>query len=501
MSFRLQERHYPWLVFLAALFLAFIGNSYLMVSDPVESNYTETAIEMIRSGDLFSPRIFDHYWYDKPIMFYWELIGSYRIFGINDFTARFPSALFSVIGVMLNYWFIARISTAKRALVSSLILLTSIEYFYIGKAIITDMTLFVFMSFTLMALYLSYTEGSIKWTYAAYGAAALATLVKGPIGLALPGMIFLFFLAWRHDLRALGRMKLASGLLLYSIVISIWYLPMVRLHDGDFILEFFGVHNLLRATVSEHPRQNVWYYYILIFLLGFAPWSFTLPLTGKPREGLCWFKGILKEIVSQHRLPQTDIRTAFFFSWAFVTFFFFQCVQTKYMTYTFPYMVPLAFGFASYLENHMRLVRGMSGVFLVVYFVLTYTVAIPQMRKASAYDAAQFVKKSMGSHTTLVAYGGRYPVSLAYYSGHAAKRLKKAKDIPAILPGNLSWNAKNMMPFMAIEAVPDTPGQVLAVVNAGSLQDFQREVGGTWQCLHDDGRWLVMERAEQEAGK
>lgn len=41
---------------------------------------------------------------------------------------------------------------------ASLLLLTSAEYFYIGKAIITDMTLFVFLEMTLMAFYLGYTQ-------------------------------------------------------------------------------------------------------------------------------------------------------------------------------------------------------------------------------------------------------------------------------------------------------------------------------------------------------
>ena len=48
-------------------------------------------------------------------------------------------------------------------------------------------------------------------------------------------------------------------------------------HGNDFINVFLGVHNWLRATVSEHPRFNVWYYYIPITIIALLPWSIILP--------------------------------------------------------------------------------------------------------------------------------------------------------------------------------------------------------------------------------
>lgn len=73
----------------AGLLLYMLGNWALPITDPVESNYTETAKEMIAAGDYVSPRIFGNYWYDKPILFYLELIGAFQLFGMTDFAARF----------------------------------------------------------------------------------------------------------------------------------------------------------------------------------------------------------------------------------------------------------------------------------------------------------------------------------------------------------------------------------------------------------------------------
>lgn len=50
-----KERAYPWLLLVLGAILLFAGNQDLLVTDPVESNYAETALEMLRSGDWFSP--------------------------------------------------------------------------------------------------------------------------------------------------------------------------------------------------------------------------------------------------------------------------------------------------------------------------------------------------------------------------------------------------------------------------------------------------------------
>ena len=78
------------------------------------------------------------------------------------------------------------------------------------------------------------------------------------------------------------------GLGLFVLVGGSWYAGMYALHGADFISNFFGVHNVLRATVAEHGAWDVWYFYSAIFLVVFFPWSFLLilPLIRRLRRGL-----------------------------------------------------------------------------------------------------------------------------------------------------------------------------------------------------------------------
>ena len=251
-----------------AVLVCFTGNALLKITDPVESNYALTAMEMLQSGDYVSPRIFGNYWYDKPVLFYWELMAAFSLFGTTEFAARFFPSVFGLVGVVMAYGFASRLYDKKTGFVAALVLVTSLEYFYLSHAVITDMTLFVFFSATLMLFYLAYSEGRPRLYYGAYACAALAVLTKGPVGLVLPGLIIVLFLLWQRDFKSVFlHIKLGSGLLLFFVVAGLWYVPMYVMHGGDFISQFIGVHNVLRATVSEHPRDDVWYYYTVVFLL------------------------------------------------------------------------------------------------------------------------------------------------------------------------------------------------------------------------------------------
>lgn len=477
--------------------VCFTGNALIKITDPVESNYALTAMEMLQSGDYVSPRIFGNYWYDKPVLFYWELMAAFSLFGTTEFAARFFPSVFGLVGVVMAYGFASRLYDKKTGFVAALVLVTSLEYFYLSHAVITDMTLFVFFSATLMLFYLAYSENRPRLYYGAYACAALAVLTKGPVGLVLPGLIIILFLAWRRDFKSIFlHIKLFSGLLLFFVIAGLWYVPMYMMHGGDFISQFIGVHNVLRATVSEHPRDDVWYYYTVIFLLGFFPWVLTLPLAVKKYKPFRRIKARLREggFAGLRRLAGSlSMKEQFLVTWAVVIFVFYQCMATKYITYTFPYMIPIAIGFAAYLRRHERLVAAVTAFGIVFYMVVTFFVAVPMCRDASAYDAAQAVQRMADGRTCVAVYGGRYPVSLAYYSGYDAKRLKWADEIEDSLPGGISWNAKNVMPFMAIEDLA-RHDHVLLLVHENEDANFRKAgIPGTWVGVKKAGRWLIYE--------
>lgn len=333
-----MPRKYWLLLFAAAAALLFAGNGSLLITDSVESNYALTAKEMVLSGDWLSPQIYGHYWYDKPVFFYWLTALAYKMFGFTEFASRFFPALFGLGSVALLAWGGSKLENARSGFFSALVLLSSVEFFLISKSVITDAVLFVFFSATLLFFYLGYRDGRARYWYIMYAAAGFAVLTKGPIGVLLPGLIITLFLLWQRDWRVLKRMHLVSGTLLCAAVAVPWYAVMYSLHGSDFINTFFGTHNLLRATVSEHPRDDVFYYYTLVNLLALFPWSGLIPWAAYK-----WWRQGQRSLEEQQK---------FLLLWAIVVFVFFQCMATKYITYTYPLLFPASLLLGSMIAKH-----------------------------------------------------------------------------------------------------------------------------------------------------
>ena len=140
------KRHPYVLLTVCALTLFLVANNFLAITDSAESNYALTAKEMVLSGNWVSPQIYGHYWYDKPIFYYWELAASFAVFGFNEFAARLPAALTGTVTVLFTYWFTARVYDRKIAMAAAVIYMTSVEGWVMSKAVITDATLFLFQS-------------------------------------------------------------------------------------------------------------------------------------------------------------------------------------------------------------------------------------------------------------------------------------------------------------------------------------------------------------------
>ena len=163
----LNEKKHLWILGGLWLLLYIVGNHLLTITDPVECNYAETAREMLLYDDYFSPRIFGNYWFDKPIFFYWELAAAFNLFGFTNFAARLAPALTVLASIALLYWWGKRLYNAQIAFAASLLFATSLETWYVGHAVVTDMTLLLTVSLTLIAFYCGYQQKNYNWYYPA----------------------------------------------------------------------------------------------------------------------------------------------------------------------------------------------------------------------------------------------------------------------------------------------------------------------------------------------
>lgn len=465
----MNERLTSAVALLCLVALYFWGNGALPVTAPVEVNYAQTAKEMLAAGDFLSPQIYGNYWYDKPIFFYWELLAAFSVFGVTDFAARFFPALFAAAGLGLTYAFARRLYDERTAFWSALILGTSVLYSFLAKLILTDLSLFVFFGGTLAAFYIGYRERRRSFFYIAYACAGLAVLTKGPIGFLLPGLIILVFLIAARDLSALGRVCLPTGLLVFAAVCAPWYVYMYLVHGADFVNTFLGIHNVLRATVSEHAQWDVWYFYLGIYVLGMFPWSFALPLA----------------LFRAWRVrPVVETRTLFLLVWAIVVPVFFQMMATKYPTYSFPAFLPTAILTARLLAQNTRVLKAGAIVGMGLYLAVVFAATNYAGRDGhfSGKGAAAILSRTMQTDDLLVCYGD-YTATVPYYTGHTMYELATREEIAARAPREMSWNSKNVMPFLPIDELP-ADRTVYLVLERHAFDAFEENFAGQgWEEL------------------
>ena len=307
-------------------------NAYLPITDPVESNYVLSAITMLKHNSWISPMIYDQVWYDKPPLTYWALMISYKLFGISDFTSRIPNTLVAGASVALMYHIAYRMSKSTFAgVLCAILLMSTLQFWYISHAVITDGFLFFFTLAIFGYSYLAFTNKDKSAIIKAYIAAALAVITKGPVGILLPGLILIIYVSARYIVHKKDKnYKLSNdvkllfnplGLLVFIGIASPWYIAMYSIHGDQFISGFLGLHNVDRALVSEHPKFNVWYYYLLIVPLSLLPWT---PV-------------ILYQLKNINGKDDFDL---FGTIWFIIIVLFYSLVATKYITYTLPAIIP-----------------------------------------------------------------------------------------------------------------------------------------------------------------
>ncbi|WP_460672876.1 ArnT family glycosyltransferase [Larkinella ripae] len=273
---RIPSRFIPVLILLAgALFyLPFLGRVHLFDWD--EINFAESAREMIVTGNYTRVQInFQPFW-EKPPLFFWLQVLAMKVFGINEFAARFPNAVIGIITLLVLYLIGKKLVDARFGLLWALAYFGSLTPHLYFKSGIIDPTfnLFIFLSVWFMARAVS-RYGTSKATGLAVFSGlfvGLAVLTKGPVGGLLLGLTFLVYWAFQrfHPI-----LSLLNGLLFFGCalaVASVWFgLELIK--NGFWFFEEFFRYQIRLFSTPDAGHQQPFYYHFVVVLLGCFPMS------------------------------------------------------------------------------------------------------------------------------------------------------------------------------------------------------------------------------------
>jgi len=282
----------------------------LPLIDRDEPRFAEASREMIERGDYIVPYFNNQLRLDKPPLTYWAQAVSYRVFGENDFAARFPSAIAAALTAMVIFVWGMRLGGEKLGWWAAIIFTLSLQTFVHAKSAVADMWLVLFVTLAHWAGYeliqlptlnvqrstpnseeINQTS-NIKhqtslwwwWWFTFYVALALGFLAKGPVAwvpLLTVGMTIIF----ACDAQLARRFEVVYGILLTFALVALWGIPALIQTRGEFFTIGIGRHVIGRsfATMEGHGANSpamylllLPFYFVTVFV-SFFPWSIRLP--------------------------------------------------------------------------------------------------------------------------------------------------------------------------------------------------------------------------------
>ena len=355
MSSDLKSINYALLFFGCVLF-HIAGTWSLPLIDRDEPRFAEASREMIQSGDYVVPYFNDQLRLDKPPLTYWVQTVSYRIFGQNDFAARFPSAVAAALLAVTIPVLGLRISGERVGWRAAIIFTLCLQTFIHAKAAVADMWLALFVSTAhwsgLELLRDGLTDSSKRptlnaqrptsnseathhtlniehrtfhWWLIFYISLALGFLAKGPIAW-VPLLTIASTIFYAPNVQLGRRFKFIRGLALMLAIIATWGIPALIQTHGEFLRIGIGRHVIARSlgAMEGHGWNSLGgyllllpFYFVTVFV-SFFPWSIKLP-------------ALLKRLWHQR-----DNIDRYLLSGIAIIFVIFSLIKTKLPHYTLP---------------------------------------------------------------------------------------------------------------------------------------------------------------------
>ncbi|NUO08309.1 MAG: glycosyltransferase family 39 protein [Candidatus Brocadia sp.] len=325
---RITKKDIPYLSGLISLGLVlFLFYTWeIPLIDPDEPRYASTASDMALNNDWIVPHFNGAPRINKPPLFYWAIAISYKIFGINEFSARLPSVLAAIGTVLITYLWGKRIEDRNNGFWAGVMLMASPLFFFISRLCITDMLLTFFVCASLYLFFIEYTEAhknNLRRVFL-YFLLSMVFLVKGPVGILLFILIVMGFLVWICDFQYIRRLWYLPGFLLFLSIICAWSIPFWLSLGTKQIFTLLS-QEMSGRFVSGYAHPQPFYYYLPVFFMGFFPWS------------LFAFLPFLHVLKQRKSMPEKEKRQVYFFcSWVILILIFFSLSHSKLMTYILP---------------------------------------------------------------------------------------------------------------------------------------------------------------------
>lgn len=436
------------LLFAAACLVYLYGAGTMPLVGPDEPRYAQVAREMFMRGDFVTPTLGSDTWFEKPALLYWMEMAAYRLFGINEWSARLPSALAGLLTIGAVAWLARRIERgAERAggenlrgfaLVSASVAASSLGLLVFSRGASFDVLITAATAWTLACFFgadSAVDDGERRRLLCGmYIGIGVGLLAKGLVGVVVPSLVIgsYYMLQRRLPARSLW-LSIAWGVPLALIVAGVWYVPVMREHGWAFVDEFFIQHHFARYTSNKYRHPQPFFYYLPVMLLLAMPWALCLAAAFASVRKWEW-----------RGEGEQDRLRVFALAWLVAPVLFFSISGSKLPGYVLPALPGATLLTAGWLTRHLR--RSAAG----------------SKEKTMLLDPRRVLRLT-GCVLVLVACGGAI---FAAYTGEVSIAVTTLIGLPVAAAGLFVWWRAGVT-GEAVAAI--TVGTLLAVSLAAAI--------------------------------
>lgn len=264
-----------WIGFIGALlFVPFIGNLHLFDWD--EINFAESAREMLVTKDYLNVQIFYESFWEKPPLFIWFQAISMKIFGVNEFAARFPNAVAGIVTLLLLFNYGRKLKDVRFGIIWATAYAASLLPFFYFKSGIIDpwFNLFIFLGIADYVYAQQEESYRKKYFYIVFSALfiGLAVLTKGPVALGIFGLTAILLLIKERFILHLKFGHVFVFAVVFAISGGFWFILQIANGNWQTVVDFI-VYQIRLFSIEDSGHGGFPLYHFVVLLFGMFPIS------------------------------------------------------------------------------------------------------------------------------------------------------------------------------------------------------------------------------------
>lgn len=396
----------------AVVLLTCLGSGSLSSWD--EAFYAQVSREMYESGDLINLTWWGSPWSDKPPLYMLGTVLCYKIFGVNEFSARLTSAASGIALIIVLYLFISRILSERAGFLSAIMMLGIYHFVLFAKSGTLDVT---FSLFTLLSVYFAHrSEDRPREIIYAFLFFAMAFLTKGVGAFLIPVILCVYFLA----AGAMGKVfnkYFFMGVLVFIVTAGSWYVAAYMNYGEVFLKGQFLQHLVSRTSGSMDGHTGSWLSYINAVLYKGKIWG---------TVGLSVFPLFLF-----YAVREKDKKRYILAAWLIVTFVLFSAIRTKLHWYIMPVYPAVAASAAWWADKFFKKRAGEIVVLITLLCVIYFGVKKDIFTLDYNKDIKRFsecVRDNISPGTRVYLYDIGDP-GMRFYLWNTGARIKNEKTL------------------------------------------------------------------------